>query len=278
MDFLLGKEDETGTRPITEEQVDSGAWAIAHDIEVNGETRRYSVEIRRWSSEANQENLSPGFVQEQRKDLGHTPLAEQELDGKIPRKQKGTLFKYEDLESFSVAGLPRLKTMFLAVDPTRADAPIDECGICLGGLGYDKHVYILDDLSLNAPPKRYAEVIGTAANANRVDIIVLEKNRLPQKTRTLIRTVDIQHDVAFREVNASENKQTRAEPVSKVTADGFVHFVRDQRNPRKFTKLWNELCWWDPRTSKKSPSRMDAFVWLVTAALKLEDNGRVEIE
>jgi phage terminase large subunit-like protein len=277
MDMLLGRPDDAGVRPITDDQVDSGAWSIDQVIEIDGREQKYAIEICRGKSEENAENLSPGFVQEMRADYGATPLAEQELDGKIPRRPKGTLFKYEDLEGFCVDGAPAIKKVLIGVDPTRSEAPVDECGICVGGLGRDGHVYIWDDLSVAGSPKRYAEVIVSAANRNRADVVVLEKNRLPQKTRTLIRTTPSAHEIAWQEVIASENKQTRAEPTSKVVADGMVHFVRDRSNPRKFEKLWSELCWWDPRTSKRSPSRMDAFVWLVTAALKLDPSERKEI-
>ena len=155
-----------------------------------------------------------------------------------------------------------------------------------GGLGYDGHVYVWDDLTTKGAPKKYATQIVSAANANRADAVVLEKNRLPQKLRSLIRTTKSDLDINWIEVTASEDKLTRAEPVSKVVADGLIHFVlprgsenaatrRDRTD--KFRRLWTELVTWDPRRDRRSPSRMDSFVWLVTALLKLDAPSRKEI-
>lgn len=278
-DFMYGKEDEaTSKRVIEQSRVEAGAWSLEHEVEVDGEPHRYSVEFRRWDSEKNSANLAKGVIAELRNEYGTGVTADLELRGIINLRPQGTLFSWTDLETFSVPGIPRLKRTYVAVDPTRSEAPVDECGIMVGGLGYDGHVYVWEDRTTKGAPKKYAVEIVSAANANRADAVVLEKNRLPQKTRSLIRTTKSDQDIQWVEVIASENKLTRAEPVSKVVADGIVHFVINPRiEPDKFRRLWTELVMWDPRRDRRSPSRMDAFVWLVTALLKLDATSRVEI-
>lgn len=285
-DFMYGPENDDGARAITQERIEAGAWSLQHEVEVDGAPHRYSVEVRRWDSEKNAANLAKGFVAELAKEYGTGITADLEMRGIINLRPQGTLFSWTDLESFAVQGIPRLRLVYVAVDPTRATAPVDECGIMVGGLGYDGHVYVWDDLTTKGAPKKYATQIVSAANANRADAVVLEKNRLPQKLRSLIRTTKSDLDINWIEVTASEDKLTRAEPVSKVVADGLIHFVlprgsenaatrRDRTD--KFRRLWTELVTWDPRRDRRSPSRMDSFVWLVTALLKLDAPSRKEI-
>jgi phage terminase large subunit-like protein len=105
--------------------------------------------------------------------------------------------------------------------------------------------------------------------------VVYEKNRMPQTLKALMGTLDPR--CRWVEVNATENKQTRAEPVSALYAQGKVHHVRDPRDPQKLARLEDEMIAWDPKLRMPSPNRMDALVWLIWALLLQEKRQAVRL-
>lgn len=265
-DLLLGPEDRHGERPITQAEIDSGEWSIEHTVTgLDGAEHRYVIVVRRWSSERNAANLGPGVVAEWRHDLRGTALEEQELDGKILAKVRGALFDQDVIDQHCVTGVPTIVKTLIAVDPTRSDAPTDEAGIIVGGIGSDGHAYVWDDCSLRDSPDRWARQAIEAYYRYGGAAIVREKNRMPQALNNLIGTLD--KSVRWVEVSATENKQTRAEPVSALYAQGRVHHVRDPRDPDKLRLLESEMVNWNPKLRQASPNRMDALVWLITALL-----------
>ena len=84
-------------------------------------------------------------------------------------------------------------------------------------------------------------------------------------------------EVAYRSVRATRGKAIRAEPVSALYEQGRVHHVG------ALPKLEDQSCQWDPLTSRKSPDRMDAMVWGITALSDSEDlldsflSGRIHV-
>lgn len=266
--LLLGPEDRHGNRPVSQEEIDKGEWSIEHKvIDDEGQEFQYRVVVRRWSSERNAANLSPGIIAEWRHDLRGTALEEQELDGKILAKIKGALFDQDIIDLHSVRGVPTIVKTLLAVDPTRSQSPTDEAGIVVGGLGADGHAYVWDDCSLRGSPDAWATEALSAYAKYGAHAIVYEANRMPQSTKDTIHTKD--RKVKWHEVHATENKQTRAEPVSALYEQGRVHHVRDakDRDMPRLRVLEAEMVTWNPKANLPSPNRMDALVWLVTALL-----------
>jgi phage terminase large subunit-like protein len=270
-DFLLGPERADGKRAVTQEEIESGEWRITHEL-VDEEKQKHSyvVVYRRWSSERNAPNLAPGLIAEWRNDLRGSALEEQELDGKIGVKVEGALWNQEALDAGRVYGIPSGVTItrtLVSLDPTRADAPTDEAGIIVGGLGSDGVAYVWDDYTLRASPKKYAERAVEALSLFSAEGIVLEKNRLEEKTRQTIRSVDPKGTVKWIEVQATDGKRARAEPVSALYESGKVRHVCDRRSPDKLQRLEAEMVSWDPRLRQASPNRLDALVWLIWALL-----------
>jgi len=275
-DFLLGKKNQQGKRAVSQAQIDSGEWTIEHVlVDHDGKEHRYVVVIRRWSSERNAENLSPGVIAEWRHDLRGSRLEDQELDGKILVKVEGALFSTEMFDASRVVGIPAIVRTRVAVDPTRADSPTDEAGIVVGGLGADGHAYVWDDCSLRGTPLAWGRAAIEAKNKYGADAIVIEKNRLEHSTKQTVRAIDPK--VKWVEVQAADGKRTRAEPVSALYEAGKVHHVRDPRDPEKLARLEDEMISWDPRARMASPNRMDALVWLVWDLMKLDEKVRKPI-
>lgn len=269
--FLLGPKGADGGRRITPEQRRSGDWRIEHDlVDHEGKPHRYVIAVRRWPSERNAENLSPGVVAEWRNDLRGSRLESQELDGEILERTDGALFSLEMIDAFRVnrADLPKIVRTLVAVDPTRSDSPKDEAGIVVGGLGEDGHAYVWDDRSMRGSPDAWGRAALAARSLYNAEGLVREKNRLPQSTKDLIATIDPK--AKWIEVQATENKRTRAEPVAALYEQGKVHHVRDEQadgDGNRLALLEDEMVSWDARANAPSPNRMDAACWLVTALL-----------
>lgn len=275
-DFLLGPEDERGHRPITREMMESGSWDITQKLtDHEGNEHVYTIAVRRGRSEDNAANLAPGIVAEWRHELKGTRLEAQELDGEILVKVAGALWSTEILDNLRVNEIPRVVKSAVAIDPTRSNTPVDEAGIIYGALCEDGHVYIIDDLSTKGSPTKWAKAALSARNLYSAGVLVLEKNRLEDRTLSLIRAID--PAVKWVMVTATDGKMPRAEPVSAMYELGKVHHVFDPKDPRKFARLEDEMISYNPRTSPVSPNRMDALVWLVTYLFDLGREARKPI-
>lgn len=255
-DLCLGPKDRLGNRAVTRDEMAANRWSFQT---VDKEGIRHRTVVVRWSTERNADNLAPGFAAKRRSQYGEgSRIAAQELDAEILEKVEGALWTTEMLQQFRKEGVPTLTKVVVAVDPTRSDSPVDECGIVIGGLGEDGHAYILEDKSLRASPEGWLQVAVDAYHRNRADALVYEKNRMGESVRQMVREKDPR--VKLMEVHASDGKRTRAEPISALYEQGRVHHVGF------FPLLEDEMVSWSPQ-SKVSPNRMDALVWLVSALI-----------
>jgi phage terminase large subunit-like protein len=151
---------------------------------------------------------------------------------------------------------PDLVRVVVGVDPAiSAKDESDETGIIVAGKGADGHAYVLDDLSLRASPDGWARAAVTAYHRNSADRIVAEVNQGGDMVENTVRTVD--RNVAYSAVHASRGKYSRAEPIAALYEQGKVHHVGT------FAELEDQQCQWVP--GDKSPDRLDALVWAITA-------------
>ncbi len=259
-DLCLGAKDRLGNRPVSREDMAANRWSF-ETVDREGVSHR--TVVVRWSTERNAAGLAPGFAAKRRQQYGEgSRIAAQELDAEILEKVEGALWTVEILETNRRQGVSTtLKRVVVAVDPTRSDSPVDECGIVVGGLGEDGHAYVLEDKSLRASPDGWLRVALDAYHRNRADALVYEKNRMGEMVRAMVRERDPL--VKLVEVSATDGKRTRAEPVSALDEQGKVHHVGF------FPLLEDEMISWAPE-SRVSPNRMDARVWLVSHLLVTE--------
>jgi phage terminase large subunit-like protein len=259
-DLCLGPKDRLGNRAVTREELAANRWSFESQSR-DGVTHR--TVVVRWRTEANADNLAPGFAEKRRQQYGDgSRIAAQELDAEILEKVEGALWTVESLESLRRQTIPSapMRTV-VAVDPTRADSPVDECGIVTGVLCEDGHAYVLEDKSLRASPDGWLRVALDCYYRNKADALVYEKNRMGETVRAMVRERDPK--VKLVEVSASDGKRVRAEPVSALYEQGKVHHVGF------FPLLEDEMISWSP-DSRVSPNRMDALVWLVSSLLVTE--------
>lgn len=161
------------------------------------------------------------------------------------------------LERPSLA-LIQLTRICIGWDPSGSGKPeADEQGIIISGGGIDRHKYTLEDCSGHMGPAFAAKTVARkynywASQGYRV-IVAVETNFGGEMARDLIRGED--PDIPVTMVNVSKGKALRAEPVALEESKGYIHHVG------RFAKLESEQTTWVPDMGKRSPNRLDGWVF-----------------
>ena len=227
--------------------------------------------ITRGSTYDNRANLADAFVQKVVKKYEGTRLGRQELNAEILDDNPGALWKRSDIDDLRVTTPPAMKRIVIAIDPAvTGNADSDETGITVNGLGSDDHGYLLADLSMRGTPEEWARVAVNAYHEWKADRIIGETNNGGDMIETVIRMVD--RNVSYKAVHASRGKITRAEPISALYEQKRCHHVGF------FPVLEDQMCDYDPNTSKYSPDRMDANVWGFTELMAEPNRGEGWLE
>lgn len=178
---------------------------------------------------------------------------------------EGALWKREKIDELRVNAHPALTRIVVALDPSGNEGTGNECGIIAAGIGWcnckgedhpEEHAFVLEDASVLDNPNGWAKAAVSCFERNNADAMVAEGNYGGAMVTAVIQAVPGAPSV--RIVNASRNKQARAEPISALYGEHKVHHVGH------FQVLENEMCQWEPRTGAPSPNHLDALVWAVT--------------
>ena len=213
-----------------------------------------STHITTGNTYENKDNLAPSFIAYLEEKYEGTRLGRQELHAEILSDNPGALWKRSQIDTTRIDSSPNYKRVVVAIDPAATSNPnSDETGIVVVGLGSNNHGYLLADLSVRGTPEEWARVAVNAYHEHKADRIIGETNNGGEMIETLLRMVD--NSIAYKAVHASRGKITRAEPISALYEQGRCHHVG------YFPILEDQMCEYDPKTSKYSPDRMDALVW-----------------
>jgi phage terminase large subunit-like protein len=196
-----------------------------------------------------------------------TTLGQQELEAKILSDTPGALWTRDILSEHrkKQEEVPDLVRVVVGIDPaTTSNENSAETGIVAVGIDRFKHIYVLDDWSMQGRPSEWAKRGIELYNLHDADRIVAEVNQGGDMVETTIRTEA--PSISIKQVRATKGKYTRAEPVSALYEQGRVHHVGI------FSELEDQMCTWIP-TDAKSPDRIDALVWAITE-LALKNNGK----
>ena len=229
--------------------------------------------LHRWSTRANQANLSEDFMRRMRDRYEGTHLGRQELEAEILEETPGALWKQEAINAhrMALADCPRLDRLVVSIDPSHSgDGAGDACGIIVAGMGgTHRHAFVRADRTVRASPLDWGIAAVAAYDEFRADLIVYEDNESPSRpsvVRDVIRTITEKRNIRCQAVHASRDKRARADPVSALYQKGQVHHVVDAKDPDQLAALEYEMCTWDP-TSRVSPNRLDALVHVVSYLL-----------
>ena len=229
--------------------------------------------VTRAPTQANARNLAADFLERIVTRYAGTRLGRQELLGEMVEERADALWTRDMLEACRRDSAPPLRRKVVAIDPpATSHARADACGIIAAGIDADGHVHVLEDASLSAArPANWARVAVALYHAREADELVAEVNQGGEMVAAVISEADAQ--VPVRQVRATRGKYLRAAPVAQLYEQGRVHHIG------AFPALEDEMCAFGPNglENGRSPDRLDALVWAVTALALGREAGEPKV-
>lgn len=216
-------------------------------------------------------NLAPGFLAAMAGRYGGTRLGRQELDGEMIEDREDALWSRAAIEALKLRDTGPLNRIVVAVDPPAGMGQGSCCGIIVAGLDRSGRGVVLSDCSVEgASPAGWAGAVVRAYRRFDADRIVAEVNQGGDMVSAVLRGIDAQLPVT--QVRASRGKWLRAEPVAALYEQGRVVHAGS------FPALEDQMCDFGPDglSSGRSPDRLDALVWALTA-LMLDGGGEPRV-
>ncbi|HSI42394.1 MAG TPA: terminase family protein [Xanthobacteraceae bacterium] len=217
--------------------------------------------VTRMGTAENAANLAPRFLETVVGRYAGTRLGRQELDGEMVEDRPDALWNRALLEAARETAAPPLIRIVVAVDPPASSrAGADACGLVAAGLDAEGLVHVLADETVQGlTPAQWGARTIALYHRLAADRVVVEVNQGGEMVRTILAGLDA--GVPVREVRATRGKWLRAEPVAALYERGRV------RHAGTFPALEDELCDFgtDGLSNGRSPDRLDALVWAVTA-------------
>lgn len=217
--------------------------------------------VSRAATIANAENLAPDFLRKIVARYSGTRLGRQELDGELLEDNPDALWSRRALEAVREECAPALVRIVVAVDPPATSSQrADNCGIIAAGIDEAGIVHVLEDAALSsARPSKWARAAIGLYHKCEADQLVAEVNQGGEMVAAVIREADAGVPVTM--VRATRGKYLRAAPVAQLYEQGRV------RHAGAFRELEDEMCAFGPDglPGSKSPDRLDALVWAITA-------------
>ena len=219
-----------------------------------------TVVVVRGSTFDNARNLSRTALAELRERYEGTRLGRQELGGELLEDVEGALWTLAMFDEARMTELPELERVVVGVDPAVTSASTsDETGIVVAGVagtGSDAQFYVLADESLRASPHRWASRVVSAYRKWDADRVVVEVNQGGDLVADTLSSISA--NLPVQKVRATRGKQVRAEPIVSLYEQGRVHHVG------VLAELEEQATTWVPSIGR-SPDRVDALVWALTA-------------
>lgn len=232
----------------------------------------YNYECVRLNPIDNIENLPPGYIEEL--ETLSPEKKKRFLYGEWLDENPNALWRQETIDNNRITSPPSdwrvknfsegLDRIVIGVDPAvTGNEKSDNTGIVVAGIRYEDasssvpHYYVLADATLKAHPSLWSAEVNrlfTLYNANEV---VVETNQGGDLVAETLRNSN--YALPITPVRATNNKRTRAEPIAALYLNGLVHHTA------LFNDLEQQLTSFTGTVGEKSPDRLDALVWALTA-------------
>ncbi len=210
--------------------------------------------------------LPKAYLEEVERRYGGTALGRQELDGELIDDPEGALWSRVMVAQAFDPQPPQLEQVVVAVDPPASvGAAAAECGIIVAGMKHlagIAHAWVLADRTVQGlRPENWARSVMQAYADFAADQIVAEANQGGEMVRTVLALANDGAPVKL--VHASRGKHVRATPVAALYAQRRVH------HGGRFAVLEDQMCAFGAAGDvlAKSPDRVDALVWAITALI-----------
>jgi predicted phage terminase large subunit-like protein len=229
---------------------------------------REDVVTTRGTSLENIENLSPTFLK-QLEYLKGTRLESQEIYAEMLESSPNTLWSWDDIENCYGTPPHFMSNIVIGIDPAlTSNAGSDETGIIIAGMDGCGKAYVLDDLSLSAPPEVWGARAVKAYHKYSAKSIVVESNAGGELLVNLLKTID--NSVNVKTVYARNSKVARAEPIV------ILYQKRSIFHARQFHELEMQMATYEPK-GNKSPDRLDAMVWAMSELFGIAHGFRMPL-
>ena len=217
--------------------------------------------VTRAPTKANAFYLAPNFLHNVMARYAGTRLGRQELDGELIDDRPDALWSRALIERCRVRDAPDFMRVVVAVDPPASSGKrADACGIVAAGISAEGMVCVIADETISgATPSLWAAKAIALWRRVKADALVAEVNQGGEMVREVIHQVD--SSVPVISVRATRGKWLRAEPMATLYEQGRVSHAGS------FPALEDEMCDFASNglSSGRSPDRLDALVWAVTA-------------
>jgi phage terminase large subunit-like protein len=217
--------------------------------------------VTRASTAMNARLLAPAFLDAVVKRYHGTKLGRQELDGEIVEERTDALWPRALIEVCRVDKAPPLYRIVVAVDPPASSKQgADACGLVAAGVGEDGTLYVIaDETAAGLTPAGWSRRAVALWHRLEADALVVEVNQGGEMVKAVIGEAD--PEVPVVSVRARKGKYLRAEPVAALFEQGRVKLAGT------FPALEDEMADFglDGLSSGKSPDRVDAMVWAISA-------------
>src|SRR3954453_10199411 len=211
-------------------------------------------------TKANACNLASAFLETIVDRYQGTQLGRQELDGEIIEERSDALWRRAQLEACRVAAAPACSRIVVAVDPPgSAGKESSACGLVAAGRHGDLFYVLADETAAGLSPAGWANKAIALWRRLEADCLGVGGEQGGDMVRAVIRSEDA--SVPVTPVRAHRGKYLRSEPVAALYEQGRVKHVG------VFPALEDEMCDFGPDglSSARSPDRLDALVWAVSA-------------
>ena len=247
---------------------------------------------KHWTNQEFIEHLVPGTHEKSRLSTGHlfmNPLDNPHLPPEyieelraLPKRKRqrfleglylsdveGALWTDQMVSDARCKKYGKIIRTVIAVDPAVTNNPnSDETGIVVCGIDENREGVVLDDLTLKASTKTWAQRAVWAYNHYEANEIVVEVNQGGDMCEDALKNVE--RSVKVIKVRASKGKFARAEPISELYELGKIAHAKDM------PELESEMTEWVPMNTTESPNRIDAVTWGFTR-LMLKPSKRFHI-
>jgi phage terminase large subunit-like protein len=208
------------------------------------------------STYANIANLAETYRENVIEPREGTRMGRQELFGEILEDVEGALWNWDMIANIEEA--PALQRIVVSVDPAgTANKKSDETGIIVLGIGHDKRIYVLADLTGKFSPEQWGRKVWAAVDDYSADAIVYEKNYGGEMVAHVLETTQPNSlNARLIPVTSRRGKDIRAEPIVALYEKKKVLHVGKRGD---LQALEDEQTTWVPHEGP-SPNRVDALV------------------
>jgi phage terminase large subunit-like protein len=262
---------------------------------IRDEPQHGGVIVRRLRTVDNRKHLSEAFYRAVVGAAKGTRLEQQELEGVLLDDVPNALWERDLIELIQVPALTGppgqqggyLRNAVIGVDPSDGTETSDEQAYTIAGLGFggDQHIYVVKNWGGQEAPAKFAKRVILEAVEWDASISV-EKNHGGRWLTTVFAQVMKELDAEgllpggkhpyVHTVDASQNKRTRAEPVSALYQRKMVRHckmvARDgfgDETYESMVELEDQMCTFTGSPKERSPDRLDSMVWALTRFLYL---------